>query len=224
MIKCAFPIFFNGFYKRQGDITKCVYNDLIFTGMGFSYNSFKELYDIFNNNNCVHVDNLKFVDTTLNFINEPLFTNFKSHVLHNFNLEYPIDKGHITFILRRGKREIKNIDFVKAHLSGVDYIYLEDYTIREQLNIISKTNVMIGVHGAGLTWAIFMKNGAKLIELNPGTSHTDNYIKWCKIANIHYTPLAVDIHEGNSYHFRDTTVTLNESQITSLKNIISLSS
>ena len=198
-IECdmMYPIFFKGFYERQGIITECTYNDLIFKGLGFDYNKFKINYDVFKQNEYINVNNIYHVNESINFHNEPLFDDFKKTILNNFDIEYRKNSTkNITFILRNGTREITNIDFVKDKLQSynINYIYLENHTVKEQLEIIANTDILIGVHGAGLSWCIFMKNGSTLIEMYPGNSNTDNYIRWCKIANIKYKRLCIKYH------------------------------
>ena len=94
---------------------------------------------------------------------------------------------------------------------------MENHSIKEQLEIIANTDILIGVHGAGLSWCIFMKNGSTLIEMYPGNSNTDNYIRWCKIANINYKRLRVNITTGNASNFRNATVNINDEQLNDLQ-------
>ena len=70
-IKCdiIYPIFFKDFYLRQGNITECQYNDLIFKGLGFDYNKFKNNYDIFKKNEYINVYNIYYVNENINFQN-----------------------------------------------------------------------------------------------------------------------------------------------------------
>ena len=218
-----YPIFFKGFYERQGIITECTYNDLIFKGLGFDYNKFKNNYDVFKQNVYINVNNIYHVNESMNFHNEPLFDNFKKTILNNFDIEYRKNSTkNITFILRNGTREITNIDYVKDNLQSynINYIYLENHTVKEQLEIIANTDILIGVHGAGLSWCIFMKNGSTLIEMYPGNSNTDNYIRWCKIANINYKRLCINITTGNVNDFRNATVNINDEQLNDLQKIL----
>ena len=49
---------------------------------------------------------------------------------------------------------------------NIKRIYLEDINITTQIHIISKINILIGVHGAGLTHLMFLQdNGSSLIEI-----------------------------------------------------------
>ena len=221
--KNIYFIFFPQFLKRQGDITKSIYKDLIFTGMGFNFNNFLNFYNLFQLNKSIKLNNsnnLFIVNETINFNNEPLLTDFISTILHNFNIKRNkiSTKKNITFILRKNNRKITNIKKIKQLLPNINYIYLEDYTIKEQITIISNTNILIGVHGAGLSWCIFMRAKSLLIELYPGNSNTDNYIRWCKIANINYKRLSLPIINNikNIHYFRNANVKINKNNLIQL--------
>jgi hypothetical protein len=218
-----FFIFFKGFYERQGNITDCTYKDLIFKGLGFDYDKFKYTYDIFKKQQYITIDKFHYVNENINFHNEPLFDDFKISILNNFDIQYRNNtKQHITFILRKGTREITNIDEVKNQLKSycINYTYLEDLSIKKQIDIVANTDILIGVHGAGLTWCIFMKANSLLLEMYPGNSNTDNYIRWCNIAKVKYKRLCVDITRGNEREFRKATVYINNEQLKYIQSII----
>lgn len=211
-----YPIFFKGFYERQGILTECTYNDLIFKGLGLNYKKFENNYDIFKRNEYINVNNIYHVNESINFYNEPSFNDFKKTILDNFDIEYKkTNSKNITFILRKGSREITNIDYVKDNLQSynINYIYLENHSVQEQLEIIANTDILIGVHGAGLSWCIFMKNDSTLIEMYPGNSNTDNYIRWCNIANIKYKRMCINITTGTVSDFRNAAVNINDTQL-----------
>ena len=123
--------------------------------------------------------------------------------------------------MRKGTREIKNIEYVKENLNNtINYVYMEDYSKEEQLRLIANTDILIGLHGAGLTWCVFMKKNSQLIELYPGNSNTDNYIRWCKIANVNYKRLCVDIVSGSAGNFRNAIVSINMDQLKQIKEYL----
>jgi len=222
-IKHIYPIFFQGFYSRNNNSPESIYRDILFTGMGFDYEVFSEIHDIFKRGGGIEVNTLDYASIGFNFHEEPLFHKFQQYIMKNMNIYYtcPIYEKRITFLLRRGSREIVNIQEVKAGLSKIPvkihYIYLEDYSVKEQLEIVCNTHILIGVHGAGLTWGIFMKPRSIMIEMFPGNSTSTNYKDWCRIANLQYNSLAVSIHKGAVEDFRNCTVVLNAKQIAEIK-------
>ena len=56
-----------------------------------------------------------------------------------------------------------------------------------------------------------------VIELYPGNSNTDNYIRFSKLAQIRYHRLSTDIVSGTEIEFRDATVKLSISKINESK-------
>ena len=220
--KNMYPIFFAGFFERQGNLLETPYNDLVFEGMGFDYNTFKNLQMIFNMNKCVKINNINISSgIPINFRNEPQMENFKKFVFENFKLKRKeSNKKNILFIMRKGKREITNIDYVKKQLDNIEYIFLEDHNIKTQIEKYMNADVVIGVHGAGLAWCIFMKKKSLLIEMYPSNSNTDNYIRWCNIAGVRYKRICVNITNGNVNNFREATVNLNSEQIKMLKSYL----
>ena len=227
----VFPIFFSGFYKEQHDMLKCKYLDLLFTGFGFSKDDFLETYKIFKEKKGIEIKKLQFVNSKVEFesINglhtkqsEPMFNDFKLFILNNYNIiQSSKSKKNVTFVLRRESRKILNIEEIQNLLKNIDikYIFLEDYSIREQLNIIANTDIMVGVHGAGLIWSIFMKNDSLLIEIYPGNSNTDNYIRWCQIAKIKYQRLSAST-DGDLRNFRMCNVRLTIPEINNISTCI----
>ena len=243
--KNLYPIFFNTFYERQGDITQGNYNKIIFKGLGFDEKIFKELFEVFKKNEFITINNLFYCNEKLNYNNyflppnptqgiffpkqfqivenEPLFSQFKQDIIQNFGLiKEKKQNKQVTFILRRNTRIIDNIEEIQLQLSNlnIQYIYFEDHSLEKQLEIVYNTDILIGVHGAGLAWFVFMEDRSKLIEIYPGNSITDNYVRWSKIANVEYINLKGDITNFKSDDkFRDANVKLNQDTINKIKLI-----
>ena len=95
---------------------------------------------------------------------------------------------------------------------------MEDHSIKAQIEKYMNADIVVGVHGAGLAWCVFMKKKSLLIELYPGNSNTDNYIRWCNIAGVNYKRICVNITNGNVNNFREATVNLNGEQINLIKS------
>jgi glycoprotein 2-beta-D-xylosyltransferase len=120
------------------------------------------------------------------------FFDFREHVLKQFNTNYQINQQlncqslNILFLVRHnyvahprnpsGKitRQLSNekqilhdlkIRFSKYPNINFSSNHFEQLTIEEQLNTIVQTDLLIGMHGAGLTHVLFMKSNRALIEL-----------------------------------------------------------
>eukprot|EP00698_Gefionella_okellyi_P018547 TRINITY_DN5569_c0_g1_i1.p1 TRINITY_DN5569_c0_g1~~TRINITY_DN5569_c0_g1_i1.p1 ORF type:complete len:536 (-),score=115.97 TRINITY_DN5569_c0_g1_i1:33-1640(-) len=98
----------------------------------------------------------------------------------------------ITFISRKDydgrviSRKITNEDQLvaemKSKLSGgvVNQVDFARISFREQLEVIRKTNILIGMHGAGLSHLLFLPKEAIVVELFQGgqPKHYRNFAKW----------------------------------------------
>ena len=134
-----FIFFRDNFYNRQGNILEGQYRDILFKGLDLNMNNFEKIHNEFQNNKSISVKNLLCVDESLNFNNEPLFESFKETILKNFDIKRNSINKNITFILRKGTREIKNIEYVKENLNNtINYVYMEDYSKRGTIEINSK--------------------------------------------------------------------------------------
>ena len=74
-------------------------------------------------------------------------------------------------IVKRTIRRITNIgDLEKAAkdagYESVRIVQFESMPIKDQMTVAADTRVMVGVHGAGLQWAIFMPEGSFLVEIS----------------------------------------------------------
>ncbi|KAF3937850.1 hypothetical protein ABW19_dt0207578 [Dactylella cylindrospora] len=88
-------------------------------------------------------------------------------------LNSPTEEGKIRvrIIARNHNRKIlKLYDYVKTLKkeypdTAVDITSLENMSIKQQLELVRQTDVLIGVTGAGLTHTMFLKEGSAVIEL-----------------------------------------------------------
>jgi hypothetical protein len=80
--------------------------------------------------------------------------------------------------IKANKRKVSNedviYDLLKAH--GFMVVCMEDFSYQEQVALTSKANVLLGLHGAGLTHMLFMQYRSKVIEIRAkGDSHNNCY-------------------------------------------------
>ena len=93
----------------------------------------------------------------------------------------------------RGNRCAENEEEVMQVLAkeGFEAIAFEDYSIWEQIKMMSEATHFISIHGAGLTNLIFLKDGAKVLELvnrqYAQKEYTFPFWKLAQTVNVQYT-------------------------------------
>lgn len=107
--------------------------------------------------------------------NSGLFRAFSQHILHR--LEIPLHKRknkklRITLLSRDTKyRRILNEDRLIDSLKENDeyivkrVVYNKDISFKKQLEITRNSDMLIGIHGAGLTHLLFLPDWAAVFEL-----------------------------------------------------------
>jgi len=76
-------------------------------------------------------------------------------------------------------------------------VQLERLTIRQQLQLVTSSDVLLGMHGAGLSHAMFLPDHAGLIELVPlglgrGNRHFEAIARWRRLHYERWVSQAVD--------------------------------
>lgn len=87
--------------------------------------------------------------------------------------------GERIYISRRaaGRRRIVNEEEITPLLNklGFQTIYAEDLSFPDQVKLLSRARYVVSNHGAGLTNMLFMKDGARVLELR----HVSDYVNNC---------------------------------------------
>ena len=119
----------------------------------------------------------------------PLLEEFRNFVMRSFKLEdsrkLNCSSVRILFIWRRNyvahprnpqgrvQRKIKNEDEPEESLKLefpsliIRGLQLDTYAMREQLEFVASTDILIGMHGAGLVHSLFLPSHGALVELFP---------------------------------------------------------
>lgn len=85
----------------------------------------------------------------------------------------PLAPLTVTFINRMGSRKLQNISKLLSYLLAafpeviVNVVDFAATQFREQLTLVQQTDILAGVHGAGLTHAMFLKPGSSVVEIIP---------------------------------------------------------
>ncbi len=155
-------------------------------------------------------------DNPMNLFNAqtlPLSEEFRNFVLSTYQIpaDYPLNCKaiHIVFLWRKHTvsysqnpktlkksltRKIYNTEEILKFLRArrpefnVTTIQIEQLSFKEQLGLVSETDILIGMLGAGLTHALFLPPHAGVIELRPSYwTQTDLYFQAiAKWRGLHY--------------------------------------
>lgn len=93
---------------------------------------------------------------------------------------------------------------------GFTKVFLEDYSFDEQVRLIHQTNIVIGIHGAGLTNILFMRPNMHVINLISDMHHEYCYLSIAGVGNINYCH--INCSSGISYPnpaYNDIIVDIN---------------
>lgn len=88
--------------------------------------------------------------------------------LHDTIIERVPYLGHPR-VNKKIDRVLTNMDEVRVAYPKAKIVRLENYSFKEQLQLIANTKTLYGVHGAGLTFGMFLRNGSTLVEWVPTT-------------------------------------------------------
>jgi hypothetical protein len=103
---------------------------------------------------------------------------------------------------RRVQREEELIEPLQQR--GFFIIELESFTFEQQIQIFRAAKVVIGSHGAGLTWLIFCHPKTYVIEINgnfPKRNHYADIAKKCELQYYRYLPCKLDAETGDILEF-----------------------
>ncbi|OBT50654.1 hypothetical protein VE04_08693, partial [Pseudogymnoascus sp. 24MN13] len=111
----------------------------------------------------------------------PLLTTFAQRILAFYDLAAapaPHPEIVLTFIDRRSTRRLFGHDArlaaLRAHIPHlkVQNIDFAELSFAEQIKVVRGTDILVGVHGAGLTHAMFLPESAVVVEILPeGLEH-----------------------------------------------------
>lgn len=95
-------------------------------------------------------------------------------------------------------------DFLKSR--GFEFVEFDGLSFRDQANALIGADVIVGVHGAGLSNIIFAPEGARLIEICPDFLNDPSYLSLCLICGINYTRLAARTISPEAPEYSDLEV------------------
>lgn len=119
------------------------------------------------------------------------------------------DRLRVTYVKRSPPRALDPSveEELFSSIKMLSYVSLrvEDFakiSFSEQIDIIANTDVLIGVHGNGLSHILFLPPNAKVIEIFPPGAHTVDYRLFADARGLDYTGIISDkgiIEKEDSY-------------------------
>lgn len=101
----------------------------------------------------------------------------------------------------------------------VEVVHMEDLPLREQIDLAANTRLMMGLHGAGLVNLIWMRPGAKLVEIRVPSKVTHNcYKNLCEIFGVEYQALVAT--DCSRKYKRSQDVFISADQLTALAKMV----
>tara|TARA_B100001778_G_scaffold332293_1_gene338292 strand:+ start:656 stop:1660 length:1005 start_codon:yes stop_codon:yes gene_type:complete len=213
--KNNYPLFDNNKNKLKGAwndlLSSITNNDMIFEHTLKPNTSFliKDLYIyIINDNwqrspyNCIDYypeRNIKIKDVVFSDdILVPMLEKFTSHIKTHFNVPLKITntKKNIIIINRKDDRKINNIDNLIKTINKEKYnykgvLYLEDLSLKQQVEIFVMNDIIVSPHGAGLINIIWGKNH-HIIEITRKDKENRMYQRICNVTNNKLTQINKD--------------------------------
>lgn len=121
--------------------------------------------------------------------NPLLMTGFREFVRRKLK-ENCNSSGKKLYISRRNAvcRKIINENEVEQLLRGFGFetICFEDYSFEEQVKICSQSEILIGIHGAGLSNMIFQPEGSFVLELQRRMSYASCFYSLANALDLNY--------------------------------------
>jgi capsular polysaccharide biosynthesis protein len=96
---------------------------------------------------------------------------------------------------------------------GYEIHFFEDYDLKKQIEIMSETKSLIGLHGAGLTNMLFMPANGQVLELrNENDAHNNCYFSLASDLNQAYYYL-INTGDIEDTHRVEVTVDISKLKI-----------
>lgn len=186
---------------RRRDMTTIVYTD------DNERVAFRELFALFgfrlvhDNRTCtkvtmtthdiVSVSHLQTRETLLAAL--PQLQDIRTRVRREWCADTPVNMTRVLFVKRSDRRRVLNIDELLERAQreyptmAFDMVRLEHMpSLRAQVQAFCSARIVVGGHGAGLTWSLFMNERAALIELFPYGWADPCYRDLTSVANVVY--------------------------------------
>lgn len=149
--------------------------------------------------------------------NELLFNKMKNLFFEKINITKNQTPKRKIYISRKKapRRKVENEDELLPLLFefGFEIVCLEDYTLQDQIQLLSESKIVIGLHGAGLTNCMFMNPSTILIELKAFNNDYWCFFSLARLFKLKYYYLLCQSDQNNH---RDANINVDDKALRQL--------
>jgi predicted O-methyltransferase YrrM len=130
----------------------------------------------------------------------------------------PADGPTRLYIARRQSRRVVNEDALLELIErwGFTRVYMEDHPLATQLGMALAAEAILGPHGAGMVFSMFMRPRSVLVEFFSPQYINPCMLAACEVLGHHYHMIAAQVNPPGEYSF-DSDICVN---IRALENIL----
>ncbi|TAQ83290.1 hypothetical protein B7494_g8387 [Chlorociboria aeruginascens] len=160
-----------------------------------------------------------------------LLSAFVSRVLSHFSITPSRDPASplvLTFINRTSTRRLLSQDIFLSNLTNlypnitIQSIDFAAISLKEQLTVAQNTDILVGVHGAGLTHAMFLPQRSAIVEILPEGLMHKGFANVAKIRELNYFSAhgeSVEVIEGSGEDWHGQDVYLEENRFLDIMDV-----
>ncbi len=122
--------------------------------------------------------------------------NYRPHLMQQarqrFRDFFHIGQGKKRIYITRKKAPIRHISneeelFPILEKRGFSIVAMEDFSLEDQIRLVGEAEILVGLHGAGLTHMLWMRNGAAVLEIRiRDDTHNNCYFSLASALNLKY--------------------------------------
>ncbi|KAF2762923.1 hypothetical protein EJ05DRAFT_471884 [Pseudovirgaria hyperparasitica] len=119
---------------------------------------------------------------------------FSARVLEFLHIQTPAREGNVrvTWVKRTGSRRLINeeqlVETAKARIPHIELQVVDfaEIPFRDQVQLVRNTDVLVGVHGAGLTHGMWLQPGSVIAEILPLTLNYKGFRNMAALLGLDY--------------------------------------
>lgn len=154
-----------------------------------------------------------------------LLKAFSQRILNHYRI--PTEKLRrkqpaLTLIDRKGSRRLRSSEQLTAALRSsfpdvkVELVDFAEMSFPDQIRLVRSTDILVGVHGAGLTHELFLTQGSTVVEIMPEQLNYKGFANMAKLLGHHYLTRRGAGYDDDSGDWHVDDVSIDEDEFLEL--------